>query len=202
VDPESYPSPDEPRRRRILELGPAWIGSIATLIAALTAAGLFAVHSGDSHKDPGPPAGANSTPTTIGGQGGTATPATTTPTATTPDTTGVAPGTQLVSFSVDLSDRYGIVVGATTSRPTPDDLVDFYQLNWVFFPGPTGGTIASSDKQAPGYEDCRDDTRFDNQLEVQVGNSFCYLGHGMVAAVMVKHREHTFVTIQVTVWQG
>lgn len=57
------------------------------------------------------------------------------------------------------------------------------------------------------FANCRDDTAYNNDLTGLVeGNTICYTGHGVIAAVTVRGYENNnnadYVLLDVKVWTG
>jgi hypothetical protein len=178
------------------QLGPLWISALAAAVTALAGVGFFA---GRATAPSGTAAGP--APTTH-----TATSASSPPAA--PTAIAAAAGKLLTHYSVDISDTYYLDLTDKPARPQKDDGSD-PDLYFVTGEIISGNRIqmASLDGAAPTYAACMADTRFVSLLlSVEQGDTFCLVGHGLVAGVTAKKVDvgsvATIATLDIAVWRS
>lgn len=200
--------------RTVGELGPAWITAITGLVATLTTAGFIVGHA-TAGSSAAPQPTVTITKTIQVGAGAAVNPA---PSATgkssagstnsTAGATGVANGTQLGSYSIDLSMSYSVPLGAT--KPTQAQFSSSSSGGDLYFNGGvefrTGLSseelVSLPDGATPTYQACSTATTFVDSAGYSAGTSFCVIETaGKLAGVYVSSEQSSYAVLQVTVWQ-
>lgn len=200
--------------RAIGELGPAWITAITGLVATLTTAGFIVGHA-TAGSSAAPQPTVTITKTIQVGAGAAVNPA---PSATgkssaaitnsTAGATGVANGTQLGSYSIDLSMSYSVPLGAT--KPTQAQFSNSSSGGDLYFNGGveflTGLSseelVSLPDGAAPTYQACSAATTFVDSVDDSTGTSFCVIETaGKLAGVYVSSEQSSYAVLQVTIWK-
>ncbi|HKN97759.1 MAG TPA: hypothetical protein VJX10_11620 [Pseudonocardiaceae bacterium] len=177
-------------------LGPAWLSAIAALITAIVS--LVAFLASRSTPDAGSAATSPSA---------SAATSTTTSRAVVPPRPSRTGGRLLTHYRVDVSSGYGINFGSSPARPVPQSQPSDlnYDADLAFFSLHGDGQIAVLSADSASFSDCKDDTRYTDQLTLDpVGEIICFTGHGVVAAAKLsgRHTDPTdVVTFDVQVWQ-
>jgi hypothetical protein len=201
--------------RAVGELGPAWITSITGLIAVLTAAGFFVGHATASSNAAAQPTvtviktvqvGAAANPVSSA-SAPTSTASTPTSSSSATSASGVANGTQLGSYSIDLSAYYSVPLGAT--KPTQAQFIDSASGGDLFYnggdyvPGQSSEQMVSlPDGTTPTYKSCSTGTTFVGLVADTAGASFCVIEtSGKLAGIYVTSDQSGYAVLQVTVWQ-
>jgi hypothetical protein len=184
--------------RGIGESGPAWIGAIAALITALTAAGFFAGRAtapGGATIDTAP--SVNNTLSTAQAPSNPQIPQ---------GKTQIPQGTTLTHYIVDVSVDHGLSFGSEPARPTFSTVgpYDADLVVWVETKNLTTGKgqLVPLDTTEPGYQSCANDTRFVTDLTAGEGTAFCFVGHGIIAGVKLMNLSDHYDTFDVTVWKA
>lgn len=197
---------------RIGERGPVWITAIATLITALAAAGFFAGRATAPGTGSNTPVSASS-PTDAPAAGASTGPISTSAAA---PSTGSSPGkpvngTQLASYSVDLSAGYAVDLGATP--PTQTNFYSTYGQGDIRYPSYSNRLelMDSSDRivslpqaATPTYAACKASTVFVSTVSIDRGTAFCIIEPRQVVGVIVaSHDSQTdYLSLNVTVWRS
>ncbi|ATL70788.1 hypothetical protein CRH09_36000 [Nocardia terpenica] len=214
------PLPGEPPKTKndkkgFGELGPAWIGAIATLITALTGAGFFVGRS----TAPAPVPSAHSSVTeAIQATGLQQAPSALSSVPSSPATIAVqdgpAEGTVLWTCNLDMPDYMGILVKPSSQCPAPVDIWTLANngLSVAYNVGlAVGGatSTAVSDEASPSYNDCKSTHKYFSQdlsLPGNIGKSACIIAPGLVVAVNLvrisTNLTSSVVTLNLTVWSG
>jgi hypothetical protein len=119
-------------------------------------------------------------------------------------------GVTLVRYKVDLPEHYGVDIAATAQRPKPGVPGDASlvvpdiaaQLSTS-----DGGQLAQLESSVtPSFEACAANTRFTDALYTSRGDSFCYVGRGLLAGVTVKNKviavNGSYLTLDIVVWKA
>jgi hypothetical protein len=178
------------RLARIRGLGPAWITAIAGLVVALTSAGFFA--------------GRITAPPTTDAISSLATVASLT------EISSMSPnGAELGSYDINLPIGYSVPLGPT--HPTQSQFTngsggDIW-TNSILEIGPGNGNkmLNLPDGTTPTYQQCADDTLFENQVSAKPGVAFCLVEAGKMVGVTVTSVSSTqpyYAALHVTVWQN
>jgi hypothetical protein len=193
TEPTTAPPTPPPAKSRLADLGPAWITAIATLIAALAAAGVFAAHAASDNSNGSHPPAAMAThaPSPPAAQ-----------TSNPPLTASAAP-TKLWTKSIEISYYYGLIIGPTASRPVYYIAVpapDFAIQGLVVLAH--AGHLFDTRADNPTYADCASSTAVANDIGVANGVAFCWVGPGYVVAAVIGDVTSDDVTMELTVWRG
>jgi len=197
---------NEPPRRgktRISELGPAWITAIATLIVALTSAGFFAGRATA-------PAETDAIqPTTTTTSRVTETPIPPASASSTEIPQGTSNGTQLGSYSINLSAGYYVPLGPTEpTQPqftTNSNTGDIHNNGPYIFPIGKNKIVSLPGGTTPTYEACTTETLFVNRVDAKEGTAFCLVETGRMVGITVTSVNTvspSYAALQVTVWQN
>jgi hypothetical protein len=190
--------------RRFGELGPAWIGALATLIVALTGAGFFA---GRITGQPAPQATVTITdpasPNTVGTS--PSAPQSVSPPAPRP-AAAVANGVHLGSYSIDLAAGYAVPLGPT--RPTQSEYSatgngDLYKVFSRLDTGRNDQMVILPDGVTPTYQKCANATNLTTEVIPTVGTSFCLIETtGLIAGAEVTALGSSGdAIIAITIWK-
>lgn len=193
----------ESGKGRLAELGPAWIGAIATLIIALTGAGFFAGRVSA-------PAKAAATPTLTVTKTVTASPVATAggsanPTPTSGPAAASDNGTLLGSYSFQLTNGSSAPLGPTAptqSQITAGGNYDL-SLNGEIYVGANEKIVSLPNGSTPTYSACTTSTLFEGSPSVVQGTAFCILETaGRVAGVTIAAigNDASYATFSVSVW--
>lgn len=196
--------------RVIGELGPAWVTSIAGLIAALATAGFFVGHATAS-------ASATAQPTvtiikTVAGEAtasptGSSAPVSNTGSSSTATIgAGAANGAVLGTYSIDVSFGYSVPLSAT--KPTQAEFTktisggDMYFDGGEFYPGDNEQLVSLPSGTTPTYTACSTSTTFASFVSNTSGASFCVVEtSGTLAGVYVSSDQSGYAVVQVNVWR-
>jgi hypothetical protein len=207
---ERSPSQSRGALRTIGELGPAWISSLTGLVVALTAAGFFVGHAtANTGASPRPVVTVIKTVKVGESAGSAGSTSATDAGANTGPTSNAASepnGTELGSYSIDLSAYYSVPLGAT--KPSQSQFAyevrsgDLYYTGGDYYPGPNEQSVGLPSGTLPSYEACSTGTTFNDQVEDVAGASFCVIeAEGKLAGVHVTSDESGYAVLQITVWQ-
>ena len=192
------------RLGRIGELGPAWLSALAAVLVALTGAGFFA---GRVSAPPSPtvqptriitktvPAAppvspaSSAAPTASSGAGGAA-----------------GNGTQLGSYSFQLTNGYSAPPGPTA--PTQSQIASGgtydIQYNGEVYPGVNEEMVSLPNGSTPTYSACTTGTVFEDSAPLTQGTAFCIIEtSGPVAGVTITSigNSSAYVGLNGTLWK-
>jgi hypothetical protein len=202
-------SSEQSRKKGLGELGPVWIGSIATLIVAMTGAGFFAGHAvaTSTASTPSPKvitvtvtatAPAPSTPSSSAADGATPSPAA---------QSTVGNGTLDASYSFKLVNGYSAPLGLTAPTQAQIAASGNYDLyyNGSMEPGSSEKMVELQNGTTPTYSACTANTTFVSGLQPEVGMSACIVEtSGYMAGVTVTATGTSpySITVRVTLWKN
>jgi hypothetical protein len=175
---------------RILEQVPNWLTALAALLTAVVAAASFFAGRATAPSYPNEANPLAQSSSTASASAATA---------------GTPARTQLSSFTVDLPGQYGLIFGASPSRPiaTEDGTAAHMKYSDLIYSADAQGKFVTPDPSPPTYQNCVDSTRYTKTIIAPaLGTSFCYLGHNMVVSVTLTASWPQYQTLAVVVWAG
>ncbi|GIG55833.1 hypothetical protein Lfu02_02050 [Longispora fulva] len=194
----------EERRRtgwaRLAELGPAWLSSIAAVIAALAAAGFFAGRlTADVSTSAAPPPTTSPAAVVTTGRAAAIDPPVATP--------STSAGVELASYDVKLVDRFGFVAALTA--PSQDQLLETsdtdVRLNLGnFFTRSQNKLVALPTHTSPSYAACKASPDIIRVVQNPApGTGFCVIMQTMVIGVRVTEVQSSppHAVVHATLWQ-
>lgn len=194
---------------RFMELGPAWIGALATLLVALTSAGFFAGRA-TTQSAPQPTRTVTSTVTVTASPSVGAT-SSASPAASLGTT---ADGTLMGSYTFTLPQYGSAPLGATTPDQaqilsgTGKDVI--WNTGAGGAPLQTGGgdqMLSLPNGSTPTYQMCKTDTLTSGEESYNAGTAYCIIeATGRIAGVVVQSANTAqspwSLVLHVTIWEN
>lgn len=118
-------------------------------------------------------------------------------------------GAELGSYDINLPIGYSVPLGPM--RPTQSQFVNGgggdIGTNSIggIYPGNGNKMLNLPDGTTPTYQQCADDTLFENQVNAKPGVTFCLVEVGKIVGVTVtsvSSMQPYYATLHVTVWQN